>query len=75
MVLACGRKLLDNGQGARMSVTDHSERVDGPSLIVLAGDASPTNEYRLGTRDYDWHSHRRGQLLDRLRRHGIEPAR
>lgn len=46
-----------------MSVTDHSERVDGPSLIVLAGDASPTNEYRLGTRDYDWHSHRRGQLL------------
>ncbi|URX63632.1 helix-turn-helix transcriptional regulator [Luteibacter anthropi] len=44
-------------------MTDHSERVDGPSLIVIAGDASADNEYRLGTREYDWHAHHRGQLL------------
>ncbi len=56
-------KTVGNRPVGETSMTDHSERVDGPSLIVLAGDASPQNEFRLGTREYDWHGHRRGQLL------------
>lgn len=42
---------------------DHSERSDGPALIALRGEDAPDNEFRLGTREYDWHHHLRGQLF------------
>ncbi|TCW80296.1 AraC family transcriptional regulator [Burkholderia sp. SRS-46] len=42
---------------------DLSETSDGPLVIGIRGDDSPTNEFRLGTREYDWHHHVRGQLF------------
>jgi AraC-like DNA-binding protein len=42
---------------------DLTERSDGPSLIALRGDDRPDNEFRLGTREYDWHHHLRGQMF------------
>ncbi|QNK71798.1 helix-turn-helix transcriptional regulator [Variovorax sp. PAMC26660] len=42
---------------------DLSERADGPALIALWGDDDAGNEFRLGTREYDWHSHLRGQVF------------
>lgn len=44
-------------------VLDHSERSDGPALIALRGEDTPDNEFRLGTREYDWHHHLRGQVF------------
>ncbi|CAO3353746.1 AraC family transcriptional regulator [Azospirillum melinis] len=41
---------------------DVSEWTEGPDLVVQWGGDSETDEFRLGTREYDWHSHRRGQL-------------
>ncbi|MDC4565994.1 hypothetical protein NQ790_11225 [Acinetobacter baumannii] len=40
---------------------DYSEWSEGPSLIGIRGEDEPTNQYRLGTREYDWHHHARGQ--------------
>ncbi|WP_332852323.1 AraC family transcriptional regulator [Duganella sp. S19_KUP01_CR8] len=42
---------------------NHSEREDGPDLIVLWGDPGQGNEFQLGTREYDWHRHHRGQVF------------
>ncbi|WP_298957426.1 helix-turn-helix transcriptional regulator [uncultured Methylobacterium sp.] len=42
---------------------DARERLDGPPLIALWGGEEPTDEYRLGTRTYPEHRHRRGQVL------------
>ncbi|MTJ82819.1 MAG: helix-turn-helix transcriptional regulator [Telmatospirillum sp.] len=42
---------------------DPSDRLDGPPLIALRGDSDPSSAYRLGTLDYDWHSHRRGLVF------------
>lgn len=43
--------------------TDLSERADGPSLIAMWGEDDPNLEFCLGTREYDWHHHLRGQLF------------
>lgn len=40
-----------------------SERADGPLLVAFQGNDAPGNEFRLGTREYDWHRHVRGQLF------------
>ncbi|MFK6123396.1 hypothetical protein Q4354_03515 [Acinetobacter baumannii] len=32
-------------------------------MIAICGEDEPNNQYRLGTREYDWHHHVRGQLL------------
>lgn len=42
---------------------DLSELADGPSLIAIRGKDDPNHEFRLGTREYDWHHHLRGQLF------------
>ncbi|MFA8394073.1 helix-turn-helix transcriptional regulator [Burkholderia ubonensis] len=42
---------------------DFSEWLDGPALIALRGNDDPASAYRLGTREYDWHMHARGQVL------------
>lgn len=42
---------------------DLSERADGPPLIAMWGEDDPSHEFRLGTREYDWHHHLRGQLF------------
>lgn len=42
---------------------DLSEWQDGPALFALTGGDASTNQYRLGSRDYDWHAHVRGQVL------------
>lgn len=42
---------------------DLSEWLEGPSLIALRGNDSPDNEFQLGTREYDWHQHARGQVF------------
>lgn len=43
--------------------TDFSEWLEGPELIALCGGDEAGREYRLGTREYDWHSHARAQLF------------
>lgn len=50
---------------ARPSSTpaDLSEALDGPVLIALRGDDAAGSEYRLGTREYAWHQHTRGQVF------------
>jgi AraC-like DNA-binding protein len=40
-----------------------SERTDGPSAIAIWGSNEPGDEFRLGTRELDWHHHERGQLF------------
>ncbi|HEY0219881.1 MAG TPA: helix-turn-helix transcriptional regulator [Afipia sp.] len=40
-----------------------SERTDGPSLIAFWGSNEPTSGFRLGSFEYDWHHHVRGQLF------------
>ncbi len=42
---------------------DLSERADGPPLIAIWGEDDAGTEYRLGTREIDWHSHLRGQAF------------
>jgi len=42
---------------------DVTDRLDGPAVIALWGSADPADAFRLGTREYDWHSHLRGQLF------------
>ena len=42
---------------------DISERADGPALVVVWGDDKADSEFPLGTREYDWHSHLRGQVF------------
>ncbi|HVR53276.1 MAG TPA: helix-turn-helix transcriptional regulator [Pseudorhodoferax sp.] len=42
---------------------DWSERLDGPALVAFWGDDRPQSAFRLGTREYDWHTHARGQLF------------
>lgn len=44
-------------------VPDWSEEVEGPGLVVLPGSTDPGLEFQLGTREYDWHHHVRGQLF------------
>lgn len=41
---------------------DLAESVDGPALIAHWNVGEAASEYRKGTGNYDWHSHRRGQL-------------
>lgn len=45
------------------AAADWSERPDGPLVIGIRGDDSPANAFRLGTREYGWHQHVRGQLF------------
>lgn len=42
---------------------DPSERADGPALIAIWGEDDAQADYRLGTREIDWHSHLRGQVF------------
>lgn len=44
-------------------MVDLIERADGPALIAFWGSEEPDSGYRLGTREYDWHSHVRGQVF------------
>lgn len=45
---------------------DVSDRADGPPLIAIWGDDLRAEEFerlKIGTREYDWHTHLRGQLF------------
>lgn len=42
---------------------DPAERADGPALIAVWAADARNPEFGLGTREYDWHAHRRGQLF------------
>ncbi len=44
-------------------MTDLSERLDGPPLVAFWGTDDAGSPFRLGTREYDWHQHARGQLF------------
>lgn len=44
-------------------VPDYSEWGEGPSLIAIRGGEDADTQYRLGTREYDWHHHLRGQVF------------
>ncbi|NHR07591.1 AraC family transcriptional regulator [Chromobacterium haemolyticum] len=43
--------------------TDLSEWIGGPPLIAVPGNDKEDSDYRLGSREYAWHRHARGQLL------------
>lgn len=45
------------------SKSDISERADGPALIAMRSEDEAGSQFRLGTREYDWHSHLRGQVF------------
>lgn len=40
-----------------------AERSDGPALVAFWGSDEPDNDFRLGTFEYDWHRHVRGQFF------------
>jgi AraC-like DNA-binding protein len=44
-------------------MTSFTERIDGPSAIAIWGSDEPGDAFLLGTRELDWHHHRRGQLF------------
>lgn len=44
-------------------MTALTERIAGPSAIAIWGSDEPGDEFRLGSRELDWHHHRRGQLF------------
>jgi AraC-like DNA-binding protein len=44
-------------------MADLIERADGPMLMAFMGSDAPESHFRLGTREYDWHSHVRGQIF------------
>lgn len=43
--------------------SDLSEDELGMAVYALAGNTEASNEFRLGTREYDWHQHKRGQMF------------
>lgn len=43
--------------------SNFDNRVDGPEVVAVRGSDEPGSAYRLGTREYGWHSHARGQLF------------
>jgi AraC-like DNA-binding protein len=46
-----------------VQAADFIERADGPALVAIWGSDAPGSPYQLGTREYDWHSHVRGQIF------------
>jgi len=50
-------------ENAAHGMEDWSEQPGGAALIGIRGDERPGNQFRLGTREYDWHHHLRGQLF------------
>ncbi|MFA8328524.1 AraC family transcriptional regulator [Burkholderia ubonensis] len=54
---------MKEAAATEMTFPDFSEWLDGPALIALRGNDDPASAYRLGTREYDWHTHARGQVL------------
>ncbi len=46
-----------------MDLEDIVDWADGPPLIAFWGSDEPGSAFRLGTLEYDWHSHARGQLF------------
>ncbi len=45
------------------SLPDLSEQADGPALIAVWSEDAPNSQFQLGTREYDSHSHLRGQVF------------
>lgn len=45
------------------SLSDLSERLDGPPLIAVWGDTAEAGEFQLGSRETGWHHHARGQVF------------
>ena len=46
-----------------MDLENIGDSLDGPPLITFWGSDEPGSAFRLGTFEYDWHSHARGQLF------------
>jgi AraC-like DNA-binding protein len=42
---------------------EFSEQAEGPLVVALRGSDDEASEFRLGTREHDWHRHVRGQLF------------
>lgn len=40
-----------------------AECIDGPPIVAFRGSDEPQNDFRLGTREIDWHRHARGQFF------------
>lgn len=45
------------------SEPDIADRLDGPPVVALWGSDGPSPDFQLGTREYDWHTHKRGQVF------------
>lgn len=50
-------------QEVEENTPDFSELADGPPLIVQWSDDGAASQFRLGTREVDWHCHVRGQVM------------
>lgn len=48
---------------ALVTEPDIADRLDGPPVVALWGSDKPSTDFQLGTREYDWHSHKRGQVF------------
>lgn len=46
-----------------LALRDLSDRADGPALVAFWGSEAAQSEFRLGTREYGWHRHLRGQFF------------
>ncbi|WP_454687986.1 AraC family transcriptional regulator [Achromobacter aloeverae] len=59
------QQILESVQSVSIAATgadDASEWLDGPAVIAQAGDDDAGSQYRLGSREYPWHRHVRGQV-------------
>lgn len=48
---------------SKHSFQDLSEQEHGPALTALWSEDDPASQFQLGTREYDWHRHLRGQIF------------
>ncbi|MEE3626002.1 helix-turn-helix transcriptional regulator [Nitrospirillum sp. BR 11752] len=53
----------DSNRMTKEAFLEMCERADGPPVLTFWGSHSREDRDRMGTREIDWHAHRRGQLF------------
>lgn len=57
------RHAHDTAPMTKEAFLEMCERADGPPVLTFWGSHSAEDRTRMGTREIDWHAHRRGQLF------------